>query len=234
MSRACSLTRLAFFLTIVAILSPSNLYSGQAQAEDAGTTGVLIEHQTFDGITPFSTTYRAAHDDCTIAWIAYNNEPGVVKYTQNCTASLVEQLPLLKSICSAFLSQDRNAEVFHTLFWGRLASDSRAASREMSFRLAAAAFLSQEWDKRSGRPKSNDINRFARDLANQAMIYPELQELFANFHLSVTLSHVEKVLVLKAGQLPFYSELERLGARAADRLPFDCMAWFAVASDITE
>jgi hypothetical protein len=101
----------------------------------------------------------------------------------------------------------------------------------MSFRLAVAAFASSGWDKIRGRPTQGDINRFTRDLANQARIYPELQELFAGFPRRVTLSHVEKVLVLKAGQLPFFDQLKKLGVKAADRLPFDCMAWFAVTAD---
>jgi hypothetical protein len=218
---------------LAAMLALSHLASCQAPSGDTGTAAVVIEHQTSDGVTLYSTTYRAAHDNCTITWIAYNYEPGVVKYKRDCPAPLAQQLPLLHSICATFLSQDRHAAAFHTLFWGRLAPDSTASSREMSFRVAAAAFRSEEWDKRRGQPKHGDINRFTRDLANQARIYPELQELFTDFHLTVTLSHVEKVLVERADQLSCYPQLVLLGAKAADLLPFDCMAWFAVAIDNT-
>jgi len=230
-SRVSGLYLRMFFLA--AMIALSHLASCQASAGDTGTAAVVIEHQTSDGVTPYSTTYRASHDNCTITWVAYNCEPGVVKYERDCPAPLTRQLPLLRSLCAAFLSQDLHASAFHTLFWGRLAPDSTEASREMSFRFAAAAFSSEEWDKRRGQPKRGDINRFTRDLANQARIYPELQELFTDFHLTVTLSHVEKVLVKRADQLPCYPQLIPLGAKAADLLPFDCMAWFAVTIDNT-
>lgn len=221
--------RLGF--VIVAVMLAPSLHDTKVSAGETGNAAVTIEHQTFGGATPYTTTYRTAHGDCSIAWIAFNNEPGVVKYQTDCPTPLAEQLPVLRSLCSTFLSQDPNAAVFRTLFWGRLAPDSMTVSREMSLRLASAAFSSPGWDKVRGRPIQGDINRFARDLATRARIYPELSELFAGFHRSVTLSHVEKVLVLKAGQLPFFPQLAKLGVKAGDRLPFDCMAWFSVSPE---
>lgn len=209
--------------------SPCETASGGTESVE-----VAIEHQTFDGAAPYSTSYRAVQDDCTVTWISYYNEPGVVKYQPACPAPLARQLPLLTGICSAFLSRDPNAAAFRTLFWGRLAPDSTPASLEMSFRLATAAVRSNEWDRKRGRPKGGDLNGFARDLANRAMIYPEVKDLFAGFHLTATLSHVEKVLVLEAGRLPFFPELAKAGVGPADLLPFDFMAWFAVDSDPPE
>lgn len=195
-----------------------------------GTPPVAIEAQTYDDGILYANKYRTSLNDCSITWIAYNNEPGVVKYQPDCPASLMEQMPLMSTICSSFLTNDLNAPAFRTLFWGRLAPDMAAESHEMSFRLAAAAFTSSGWDKVRGRPTQGDINKFTRDLANLARIYPELEELFAGFDRTVTLSHVEKVLVLKAGQLPFFEQLKKLGVKAADQLPFDCMAWFAITA----
>jgi hypothetical protein len=189
---------------------------------------VVIEQQAHANQTPYAVIYRAARLDCFVSWIAYLNEPGVVKYDAECPAPLSEQLPLLKAVGATYLSQDRNASAFHVLFWGRLAPDDARASREMSLRLAIAAFHSAGWDKALGKPKSGDINLFARDLANQARIYPELTELFAGLHRSVVLTNVEKVLVLKAKKLPFFAELKKLGVKGSDRLPFDFMAWFSV------
>lgn len=194
----------------------------------AGEVEVAVETQTFDGASPYATHYRAAHDGCTVTWIAYRNEPGVVKYAADCQAPLAAQLPLLRAVYAAYLDQDPGAPAFRTLFWGRLAPDGPASSREMSFRLAAAAFASPGWDKVRGKPKQGDINRFARDLSNQAGIYPELQELFAGFQRTVTLGTVEKVLVVPAGDLPFFPELRKRGVKAADRLLYDGMAWFAL------
>lgn len=202
-----------------------------AQAAATELIPVAIEPQTHTDGTWYATRYHAAQQDCAVAWIAYYNEPGVVKYVSDCSAPLAEQLPLLSAICSTFLANDRNAGTFRTLFWGRLAPDSKAVSREMSLRLAAAAFASAGWDKARGRPQQGDINGFVRDLANQALIYPELTALFAPFHLTVLLRTVEKVLVAPAGELPFYPELQKIGVRPADRLPFDGMAWFVVNAE---
>jgi hypothetical protein len=236
MSRVLRTARLTKLLAAMLLFSgvcsatpaAGEMNGSQPPAGTADPSRVTVEVQTHDGETLYATRYRAARGDCSITWIAYNNEPGVVKYEAVCPATLEEQLPLMNGICATFLGRDRNAPSFRTLFWGRLAPDSVTASREMSFRLAVAAFRSAEWDRGRGQPQHGDINRFTRDLANQARIYPELQELFSGFHRTVTLSHAEKVLVMKAERLPFFDRLKKLGVKAGDRLPFDCMAWFAV------
>lgn len=222
--------RLLLFALLQAVATVAATAAAAQSAGAAGTTPVAIEAQTYDGTTVYATRYRASSANCSITWIAYNNEPGVVKYEPDCPALLAEQLPLMAAIGSSFLASDRNAPAFRTFFWGTLAPDSAAGSHEMSYRLAAAAFGASGWDKVRGQPKEGDINGFVRDLANQAGIYPELTELFASFQRTVRLAHAEKVLVAKAGQLPFFPQLEALGVRAADRLPFDCMAWFAITT----
>ena len=197
---------------------------------------MAIESQLSGGVVPYATRYQAALDDCSITWIAYDTEldRGVVKHQASCPAPLAEQLPLMKNICASFLGNDRNAPAFRLLFWGTLFPDNKAGSWEMSFRLAVAAFHSSEWDTSRGKPSHGDLNRFTKELANRALIYPELKELFAGFNRAVILSHVEKVLVLPAAQLPYFPQLERLGIKAADRLPFDCMAWFAITADVAD
>jgi len=216
------ITLLAFFL----------LAGIRVQAGNPSPVGVVSEKQTLDGTTPYSTNYGARQGNCSVTLIAYTNEPGVVKYQPDCRMSLAGQLPLLRQVFSTYLAKDPNAAKFRTLFWGRVAPDWEDASREMSLRLAAAAFRSDQWDKESGRPKNGDINGFVRDLANKAMIYPELEELFSGFKMAVTLRHAEKVLVLEAGKLPIFPGLAELGAGPMDRLPFDFMAWFAVVRDV--
>jgi hypothetical protein len=200
----------------------------QPPAEAVAAPQVVIEQKTLADQTPYAVAYRATHGDCTVSWVAYDNEPGVIKYEADCPAPLGEQLPLLNAIGSTYLSHNRNPPAFHVLSWGRLAPDDARASREMSFRLAVAAFHSPDWDKVRGKPNSGDIDLFARDLATQARIYPELTELFTGLNRSVALTHVEKVLVLKAKKLPFFAELKKLGVKGSDRLPFDFMAWFSI------
>jgi hypothetical protein len=176
-----------------------------------------------------ATIYNISSAGCTIQWIARNSEIGVIKHWSRCTASLSEQLPLWEKICAEFFSKDKNAQAFRTLFWGRLEPETQNGSRELSLRLAVAAYQSPGWDVKRGKPKSGDMNGFIRNIANKKMIYPELQEMFGRFQRSIVFSNAEKVLVIEAAKLPFYEQLKRQGIKAADRLPFDCVAWFAVS-----
>jgi hypothetical protein len=139
-------------------------------------------------------------------------------------------MTLLMKICAALFDHDENARTFRTLFWGGLEAERKPASQELPFRLALAAYQSTDWDVRKGTSKNGDLNGFIKDLANREPIYPELKELFRRFRRDITLSVVEKVRVLEAGKLPFYDRLRQNGVMPKDRLPFDCMAWFAVTS----
>lgn len=177
------------------------------------------------------TIYGISGEGCEIQWIARNSEIGVIKHWSRCTASLSGQLPLWEKIGAEFFSRDKNADAFRTLFWGRLEPEAQNGSRELSLRLALAAYQSPGWDAKRGKPGNGDMNGFIRDVANRKMIYPELRELFGRFQRTIVFSHAEKVLVLEAAKLPFYEQLREQGVKAADRLPFDCAAWFAVKKD---
>lgn len=190
-------------------------------------SGVLVEHS----LQWNATIYRIVRGECTVEWISRNTEPGVIKYYPQCELPLSQQLPLLRKICAEYLRSDKNAEAFHTLFWGRLAPDGTGvAVQEMSFRLALAAYKSAEWDAKRGTHRNGDINGFVKELANREMIYPELKELFDHCSRRVTFSCAEKVLVVEAGKLQYYEKLKPYGVTASDRLPFDCMAWFSVSA----
>jgi hypothetical protein len=198
----------------------------QAQPAEQNAAAVVIEHSAQWN----ATIYKISSGDCTIEWIARNSEIGVIKYWSQCALSLAEQLPLLEKICGEFFSKDKNAQAFRTLYWGRLEPDTPNGSRELSLRIALAAYKSPGWDAKKGKPKNGDINGFVKDIANREMIYPELKELFGRFHKSIKFSCAEKVLVLKAEKLPFYEQLKQQGVKAADKLPFDCMTWFSVSA----
>ena len=195
----------------------------QCSAEE--TPKVMVEVSALDR----TTIYKIASGDCTIEWIVRDSEKGVVKHSSQCAAPLAQQLPLLTKIGTEFFQHDVNAQAFRTLFWGGLEPERKPASLELSLRLALAAYQSPGWDVKRGKPKKEDINRFVRDLANREMIYPELKDLFDGFQRSITLRTVEKVRVLEAGQLAFFDRLQQQGIKAGDRLPFDCMAWFAIS-----
>ena len=130
----------------------------------------------------------------------------------------------------AFFGHDKNAQAFRTLFWGGLEAERKPASQELPLRLALAAYQSPGWDVKKGKPKNGDINGFIKNLADREPIYPELKELFRRFDRHITLASVEKVRVLEAEKLPFYGQLKQKGVTAADRLPFDCMAWFSISA----
>jgi hypothetical protein len=173
--------------------------------------------------------YRGTLSGCVVEWIVRDTEPAVVRQRSQGTMSLEQQLPLMRAVGAAFFHQDPHAGELRTLFWGRLTPDeSRGGPQEMGFRLALAAFGSPGWDRVRGRPRDGDLNGFVRQLANEAMIYPELKALFAAFGRDITFASAEKVLVMRADGLPFYDRLQPHGVRGTDKLPFDCLTWFAV------
>jgi hypothetical protein len=178
-----------------------------------------------------TTTYRAAAGDCVVAWVARDVEPGVVLHRSRCGASLAREVPLIQAVGAAFLAQDPHADAWRTLFWGRLApDDARDGPQDLACRLALAAHGSPGWDGRKGKPRGGDINGFVRDLADRAMIYPELRVLFGSLGREVRFASAEKVLVARAGDLPFYDRLQPHGVVPGEKLPFDCLAWFAVGA----
>jgi hypothetical protein len=195
------------------------------RALPVGEGAVNVEHSGRDN----ATQYSISRGGCTITWIARSSEKGVVLHRSQCAAPLALQVPLLENICREFFQSRDNEAALRTLFWGRLEPDMPNGSRELSLRLALAAHQSPDWNVRQGRPRNGDFNGFVKAVANSALIYPELKELFEHFHKTIRFSCAEKVLVMEAGKLPFYEHLKQHGVKASERLPFDCMAWFSVS-----
>jgi hypothetical protein len=127
------------------------------------------------------------------------------------------------------MEADAQAAAFRTLSWGRLYPDG-ARDATMAVRLALVAKRSAEWDAARGAPRDGDINGWVRESANEEQIYAELIPVFREVGLEIRIASVEKVLVLPAGELPFSERLQEEGARAADKLPFDCQTWFSVSA----
>jgi hypothetical protein len=172
--------------------------------------------------------YSIKNGDCTLEWITFNNELGVIKHRSQCPASLSEQLPLLTQLCAAYVSKDKDALALRALFWGRLLPDDLTGPPELSMRLALAAHASPGWDAKQGRAKNGRDYELARDLANSEMIYPELKQLFERFNKTIRISYMEKLCVLKARELPFFEQLQQHGVKAEEKLPFDALTWFAI------
>jgi hypothetical protein len=184
------------------------------------------------------TEYKIAADNCTITWTVYTSElnRGVIGHRSDCSLSLREQAPLIAKLLRKVL-ETNGAGRFHTLSWGRLyayGNPNENADTTMAVRLALAAKRSPQWDSERGRPRNGkanglvDVNGSVRTLANNATIYKELQSVFAESGLELQLSSAEKVLIFRAGQMPFFKTLQKSGVRASDRLPFDCLTWFSV------
>jgi hypothetical protein len=199
-----------------------------------GQEVVVVEHKA----ELQEIDYQIAAENCTITWTVYTSElnRGGIGHRSECSLSLREQAPLIAKLLRKVL-ETNEAVQFHTLSWGRLypyGNPNENADTTMVIRLALAAKRSPQWDSRRGRPRNGeanglvDVNGSVRTLANNAAIYKELQPVFAESGLELQLSSVEKVLIFRAGQMPFFKTLQISGVRASDLLPFDCLTWFSV------
>jgi hypothetical protein len=175
--------------------------------------------------------YCLAVDDCRLCWKTHLNRinRGIVQSRTRCTKSLEDQLDGLSALMTEIVNHDPNGASLHTLFWGRLVPDTPQDDLKMAMRLALAAFKSDQWDRKKGKPVQGETVYWVRDLANSVMIYPELRKLFNSFDRRIKVAGVEKVLVLPAGRLPFFEKLKAHGVREGDKLPYDCLTWFSIS-----
>jgi hypothetical protein len=155
---------------------------------------------------------------------------GIIQHRGYCSRSLSEQVPLMARLLQDILQTDEAAKYFKTLFWGRLTTNTKESYSDMSVRLALAAARSPLWDAGTGKPVDGHENTVVVRIANDSTIYPELKALFAQFGKDITFSSAEKVIVMEARSLPFFSLLQKHGIEPSDRLPVDCLTWFAVSN----
>jgi len=174
------------------------------------------------------TVYRITEGPCDISWTVYHSQTnqGILQYRSRCTFPLGKQVQLISKILAKILQDEGNSMKFHTLFLGRLNS-----SAEISARLVTMAEQSPGWDSQRGRPTSGGINQFIVKLANQAHLYDEWKEMFHRFNKSIEVSSVERVLVSKAGELPYFDQIKNQGIKATDKLPYDCLVWLSVTNE---
>jgi hypothetical protein len=178
---------------------------------------VTVEKDTSRG----ETRYLIARGECRLVWEIRDVEPQVILHRTDCALPLSEQAPLIEALWQALPVAQPSQ-----LSWGRLCPDTGCAERQLSQRLALAAYRSPDWDVARGRPLRGHENEFVRRIANAAPIYPELRELFARQGYLIEVSGVEKVLVMPASQLPYYAALQAEGVSATAKLPFDAQTWF--------
>ena len=175
------------------------------------------------------TTYTGASGPCRIDWVISGLEinRGVVRHRSRCSLPLAEQIPLISAVMDRVLQDARGADAPRTLFWGRLYPDGHP-DYVLAMRLAVAAKRSKLWDASQGRARSGNVNLLVRQLANDALIYQELREMFRRRGLEIQVASVEKVLISRADKLPFFERLPKSEIKAADKLPYDCMTWFSI------
>jgi hypothetical protein len=150
-----------------------------------------------------------ALEDNSISLTTYETElnKDILRLRSKSELSLKEQVGIISRILTK-LPKERK---FSTFFVGRLIY-AFGADRTLSERLSLAASLSPLWDKEKGRPRSGHENKFVKEIANQAMIYPELKEMFAQHGYEVQIVSIEKVLI-----------------DPQTKLPYDCMTWFSLS-----
>jgi hypothetical protein len=150
-----------------------------------------------------------ALEDTSLSLTTYDTEINkhILRLRSNSELPLKEQV----GIMSRILKQVPQERQFRTFFIGRLIS-AFGADKTLSERLSLAASKSPLWDQVKGRPRTGHENNCVKEIANQAMIYPELKEMFARHGYEIEVSGVEKVLI-----------------DPQTKLPYDCMTWFSLS-----
>jgi hypothetical protein len=206
-------------LACLAVLAAAPGHAQQTEAVE-----VTSDLQTRD------TSYTAADGACRVSWIlsAAEINRSVIRHHSRCSLPLAGQMPLIARVMGRVFEQYSGADAPRTLFWGRLYADGQQDAT-LAMRLVIAARHSKSWNAALGRPRGGNTNEAARRIANEALIYEDLRDVFRARGLDIRVASVEKVLVAPAGQLPFYRRLPQGEIKAADKLPYDCMTWFSIA-----
>jgi hypothetical protein len=134
---------------------------------------------------------------------------GILRLRSDSNLPLKKQIRWLSKILGRVLQDEERGDL-RTLYIGRLEYAFGPKNKQMSERLAEAASKSPLWNKRARRPYSGHANDSVKKIANQAMIYPELKEVFKKHKMDLKFSSAEKVLI------------------NSDGLPFDCLTWFSI------
>jgi hypothetical protein len=202
-------------------------YSSMATLKNLTLQVIVEPHPEYK-----ETTYSIIDGDKNkISITTYQTElnKGIVRLRSNSNLPLKKQIDLLSKVLDRVWKDENKTEV-HTLFIGRLGNAFGEGNTQMSERLAMAAYRSPGWNKIKGKPVSGHENYFVVKLANQAMIYPELEEIFRKHGLSITFSSAEKVLMGSPTKyIPFGDSLKEQGVEDSATLPFDCLTWFKIS-----
>jgi hypothetical protein len=89
--------------------------------------------------------------------------------------------------------------------------------QSLGTRLAAAAARDKSWDQRLGRPKRGGVNAYVIEIANQAQIFEEFQDLASENASHARVVDVEKVMLCPAPSAP------------RDHVPCGGSVWFELS-----
>jgi hypothetical protein len=134
----------------------------------------------------------------------------ILRLRSSSKLSLKEQVAILSKILKKMPKEKK----FRTFFVGRLI-EAFGADKTMSERLSLAAGKSPIWEQAKGDSRIGSENKFVKEIANQAMIYPELKEMFARHGYEIQIANVEKVLI-----------------DSQTKLPYDCITWFSLSKPL--
>ncbi len=164
---------------------------------------------------------------CEFKWEIYLTEinKGIIGNRTACYKSLQDQAYILSELLQTVLDDKKGSGPYHTLFWRRLYNTDSNSNNNMAVRLAVAASRSLKWDKKKGRFQEGYS---IVDLANDAMIYQELFDVFRGAGLKLKMVSGEKVLIARADKVSFFSKLKEHGIKPEDRIPYDFMVWFSI------
>lgn len=150
---------------------------------------------------------------------------GVLQLRSYSDLPLEQQIEQLSKILERVFKDEKKEEQ-HTLFVGRLIYAFGENNPQMSERLALAASQSPLWDKVAGKAVTGYNHVAVEKIANHAMIYPELKELFKKYGFDIEVTSFEKILINTPDKLPIGKALLEKGIKPSDKLPFDCLTWF--------
>jgi len=199
------------------------LFLGASVSFAADDSIEVIRH---DDTASGESSYLVDQPQCQIVWTtrASSYLPGFgIAEKSKCDWSLDKQTPIRRVLLQAVAKQTAGLKGLRHFTWGRLQRGD--ATDEYAQRLTRIVSQSGAWDKKAGQWIGKAAKRYNTlpELLNKANAFSELISVFAEQHLTLQVSDVERVIVE-----PMSESSERWNK--GDRLPVDCSVVFSVKS----
>jgi len=125
---------------------------------------------------------------------------------------------MMRSVLKAAFHKSNPAKlegVYSSLYLGRLIDYPW-----LSEYLAVTAYKDQRWEKKKGKPRSMDINKYVSAILSSKEVTNQFEEAFADSGYRAISASVEKVLVGRFRDVPLYQ-----GKMLYGGVPFDAQVW---------